>query len=105
MSDIHKHELIRRVAESSKYSRYAVEGILNETIEVIAAALADGEDVVWTGLGRFEWRERSPHGGVNPKTGERIVIPARRSLGCTMGESFKRRVAALQAVDDEAAAD
>ena len=104
MNDIHKHELIKRVAWSSGYSRYAVDGILNATVEVIAAALAADDAVVWTGLVRFEPRARAEHRGVNPRTGEHLMLPARTTLGCTVGVSLKQRVAALRATEDEAEA-
>ena len=44
------------------------------------------------GFGSFEPRERSARQGLNPKTGEKIKIPAKRVPAFTAGKMFKDRV-------------
>jgi len=44
------------------------------------------------GFGSFEPRERSARQGLNPKTGEKIKIPAKRVPAFTAGKLFKDRV-------------
>lgn len=92
MSDLHRTALIKRVARECGVSQAVAERVLHGTVAVIADALANDEAVVWTGLGSFEWSERAEHNGVNPRTGERLTIAARRTPICKMGDSFKHRL-------------
>jgi len=46
--------------------------------EKIKIALENGDSVKFSGFGNFEVREKSPRPGLNPKTGEKIPITARR---------------------------
>ncbi len=92
MSDLHRTALIKRVAKECGVSQAVAARVLHGTVEVLADALANDEAVVWTGLGRFAWSERAEHNGVNPRTGARLTIPARRTPICKVGDSFKRRL-------------
>jgi len=51
-----------------------VEVILGTIVE----ALEDGEDVLITGFGRWKVREKPERPGRNPKTGETMVVSARK---------------------------
>jgi len=44
------------------------------------------------GFGSFEARERPARQGLNPKTGEKIAIPAKRVPAFTAGKQFKDQV-------------
>lgn len=54
--------------------------LTNTFIGLIAAALKDGESVRINGLGTFSILERKEHTARNPKTGEAIVVPARKVI-------------------------
>ncbi len=92
MSDLHRTALIKRVARECGVSQAVAARVLHGTVEVLADALAKDEVVIWTGLGSFEWSERAEHNGVNPRTGARLTIAARRTPICKVGRSFKRRL-------------
>jgi len=92
MSDLHRTALIKRVAQECGVSRAVAARVLHGTVAVLADALANDEAVIWTGLGRFGWSARAEHNGVNPRTGARLTIAARRTPICKVGDAFKRRV-------------
>jgi len=92
MSDLHRTALIKRVARECGVSQAVAERVLHGTVEVIADALAKDEAVIWTGLGRFGWSARAERNGVNPQTGARLTIAARRTPICKLGDAFKRRL-------------
>ena len=92
MSDLHRTALIKRVAKECGVSQAVAARVLHGTVEVIADALVSDEAVIWTGLGRFAWSERAERDGVNPRTGARLTIAARRTPICMVGDSFKRRL-------------
>jgi DNA-binding protein HU-beta len=73
---------------SKKQAGQAVEAVL----DTISDALARGEDVNFTGFGKFSVAERGPRQGVNPRTGERITIPGGRVPRFSAGAGLKSKV-------------
>jgi nucleoid DNA-binding protein len=59
----------------------------------IKKALQKGDRVALTPFGSFVVRSRSAREGRNPKTGERIEIPARAVPAFVAGRSLKEAVA------------
>ncbi len=58
----------------------------------LEASLADGEKVALSGFGNFYLRDKSERPGRNPKTGENVLIPARRVVTFKPGGKLKARV-------------
>ena len=56
------------------------------------AAFLKGKKGSILGFGSFEPRDRSARQGLNPKTGEKIAIPAKRVPTFSAGKLFKDRV-------------
>ncbi len=88
-----KAEFVDRLARddrvgSKKQAGEAVEAVL----DTITGAMARGEDVNFTGFGKFSVAERGPRQGVNPRTGERITIPGGRVPRFSAGAGLKSKV-------------
>lgn len=88
-----KAEFVEAIARddrigSKKHAGEAVEAVLDG----VASALARGEEVNFTGFGKFQVAERGPRQGVNPRTGERITIPGGRVPRFSAGAGLKSRV-------------
>jgi DNA-binding protein HU-beta len=86
-----KADFIDRVSSklgSKKEASEAVETVLDG----ISDALAGGEEVNFTGFGKFHVTERGPRQGVNPRTGERITIPGGKSPKFSAGAGLKSKV-------------
>jgi DNA-binding protein HU-beta len=86
-----KSEFVDRMAGkigSKKEAGEAVEIVLDG----IADALSSGEDVNFTGFGKFHVSERGPRQGVNPRTGERITIPGGKVPKFSAGAGLKSKV-------------
>ena len=60
----------------------------------LAASLAVGEQVKLSGFGNFELRDKKERPGRNPKTGEKVLITARRVVTFSPGNKLKARVEA-----------
>ena len=75
-----KAELVERVYEKVGFTRQeameAVEIVLNE----IKMVLASGEDVRISGFAGFHLREKKARNARNPRSGEAVLIRARRVL-------------------------
>ncbi|HOB40555.1 MAG: HU family DNA-binding protein [Limnochordia bacterium] len=59
----------------------------------ISEALAKEEKVTIVGFGTFEVRARQARKGVNPSTGEEIMIPATKVPAFKPGKSLREAVA------------
>ena len=73
---MNKTELINAVAEQAALSKKDSEAAVNAALEVITAALKDGDKVQLVGFGSFEVKKREARVGRNPRTKEAIDIPA-----------------------------
>jgi len=62
--------------------------------EELEASLAVGEQVKLSGFGNFELRDKNERPGRNPKTGEKVLITARRVVTFSPGNKLKARVEA-----------
>ncbi len=60
----------------------------------LEASLADGEQIKLGGFGNFYLRDKKERPGRNPKTGEKVPIPARRVVTFRPGQKLKARVQA-----------
>ncbi len=60
--------------------------------EELAASLAVGKQVKLSGFGNFDLRDKKERPGRNPKTGEKVTIPARRVVTFRPGQKLKARV-------------
>jgi DNA-binding protein HU-beta len=56
-------------------------------------AVSDGDKVTLVGFGSFERRDRKEREGRNPKTGEKMSIPATKVPAFSAGKLFKEKVA------------
>jgi DNA-binding protein HU-beta len=88
-----KAEFVDLLARDQRLgSRRRAATALDAVLEGISSVLGDGQQVNLTGFGKFWVAERVSRRGVNPRTGESITIPARRSARFTAGAALKSRV-------------
>ena len=55
-------------------------------------ALGRGEEVKLSGFGRFSLRDKNARPGRNPKTGEEVIIEARRVVTFNTGPTLRARL-------------
>lgn len=91
---MNKGELIDRVAERANVTKKVANEVVSATLEVLEEAVSEGEKVTLVGFGSFEPRERKAREGRNPKTGDKMDIPATKVPAFSAGKQFKERVAA-----------
>ena len=76
---MNKKEFLKVVADKMGKTQKEVEEILDVVIETIKESLVSGDNVNFTGFGKFEVSERAARNGINPKTKESILIPASKA--------------------------
>ena len=87
-----KTELIDIVAKTTKLEKTKAKAVIEATVELITKELKKNGKVQLTGFGTFSATKRKKRTGVNPKTGEKIIIPARRVPKFTAGKALKDAV-------------
>ena len=91
-----KSELVEKIVESnSVLTRKESELVVNLVFDAMSAALRKGEKVEIRGFGSFTIRERGPREARNPKSGEVVRIPAKRTPFFKTGKELRERVNTL----------
>jgi len=87
-----KEELINSVAKKAGVSKAEAGRCLNAILEEITKELTRGRKIALTGFGVFSVSKRKARTGVNPRTGEKIKIPATKVPKFKAGKSLKDAV-------------
>ena len=88
-----KSELIERLSDNHDLlSKKDAETIINLIFGGIGTALADGDRVEIRGFGSFSVRERDAREARNPKSGELVKIPNRKTPFFKTGKELRERV-------------
>ncbi|MGL4880091.1 MAG: HU family DNA-binding protein [Waterburya sp.] len=90
---MNKGELVDRISQKATVTKKQADAVLSAAIETIMEAVSDGDKVTLVGFGSFERRERKEREGRNPKTGEKMSIPATKVPAFSAGKLFKEKVA------------
>jgi integration host factor beta subunit len=88
-----KSGLIESVAEKTPHiSKKDTEVVVNTIFDAMTDALRRGERIEIRGFGSFQVMVRDARDGRNPKTGEMVNIPAKRTPFFKVGKELKEMV-------------
>jgi integration host factor subunit beta len=87
-----KAELVEKVAVQINLTKKQTEVIVNTIFQSMTDSLAQGDKVELRGFGSFRIRERSARVGRNPKSGEKVNVPAKKVPFFKAGNDLKRMV-------------
>jgi DNA-binding protein HU-beta len=90
---MNKGELVDKVSERANVTKKQADNVLSAALDVIMDAVAEDEKVTLVGFGSFEPRTRQAREGRNPRTGEKMEIPATKVPAFSAGKLFKDKVA------------
>ncbi|KFZ40538.1 MULTISPECIES: HU family DNA-binding protein [Thermoactinomyces] len=89
---MNKTDLINKVAEATEMTKKDASKSVEAVLEAIAGALREGEKVQLIGFGNFEVKDKPERKGRNPRTGEEMIIPARKSVSFKAGKQLREEV-------------
>ena len=89
---MNKSELVDAVAAAADISKASAGNAVDAVIDLITAALKDGDQVSLVGFGTFKTSDRAAREGRNPRTGETIKIAASRVPTFKAGKALKDAV-------------
>ena len=87
-----KQDFVKAVATKAWVSQDVAAKLINTFTEVITEELINWEKITLTGFGSWQVNQRKARNGINPKTGEKIKIPAMKSPAFKSGKTLKEAV-------------
>lgn len=94
MATITKKELIDRIAEQTQAKRVTVKCIIQAFLDEITHELCEDNRLEFRDFGVFETRTRAARVAQNPKTLERVEVPAKRTVKFKMGRLMRENLCA-----------
>ena len=88
-----KAELVDALAAETELSKRQVGELVDLFLDEIRNALIKGDKVQLIPFGSFVVRDRKKREGRNPKTGEKLIIAARKVPAFTAGKGLRDAVA------------
>lgn len=92
MAAMSTSQLVDHVAERTGMSKSQAKQAVNAVLETMSDTLAKGDRVQLSGFGSFEIRNRAERQGTNPRTREKVTIPASKAVGFRPASSLRERV-------------
>ncbi|MCB9493226.1 MAG: HU family DNA-binding protein [Epsilonproteobacteria bacterium] len=89
---MNKASLIEQMAKDTKLPKTACKNALESMIKTIEASLKKSKSVVLTGFGTFSVMKRKERTGINPATGKKMKIAAKKVPKFKAGKKLKDMV-------------
>ena len=86
---MNKATLIEHMAKDTKLPKTACKNALESFITTVEKALKKNKSVVLTGFGTFSVMKRKARTGINPATGKKMQIPAKKVPKFKPGKKLK----------------
>lgn len=86
-----KSQIVKQVHDLGFSKKVSAE-IVNTLLEIIKSRLANGDDVLVSGFGKFCVKDKAPRRGRNPATGEALHLDARRIVTFKASGKLRDRI-------------
>ena len=87
-----KKELVNRIADRTSHTKVVVKEILQAFLDEMIHELAQGNRLEFREFGVFEVRQRASRKAQNPRTMEKVTVPAKRVVKFKVGRTMRERV-------------
>ena len=92
MRTVTKKELVNRIAERTGVTKVVAKEIIQSFLDSIIEELAEGNRLEFREFGVFESKERAARRAQNPRTLEKVDVPAKRIVKFKVGRMMRKRV-------------
>lgn len=89
MATVTKREIIDKVTERTGLKRSDVQEVLHQMLDQIIVELRKGNRLEFRDFGVFEIKERAARTAQNPKTLEKVLVPAKRAVKFKVGRLMR----------------
>lgn len=87
-----KRELVNRIADETGQTKVVVRDVLQRFLDSVVDELVDGNRLEFRDFGVFEVRERPARVAQNPRTLEKVPVPAKHVVRFKAGRVMRERV-------------
>jgi DNA-binding protein HU-beta len=87
-----KADFVDKLAAKSGLTKKDAAAVVDAFVGVVTEALKKGEEVQFTGFGKFYVQKRAARQGINPQTKKKISIPAAKVPKFSAGLALKNSV-------------
>ncbi len=101
MRTVTKKELVNRIAEKTGVTKVVAKEIIQSFLDSIIDELAVGNRLEFREFGVFESRERAARRAQNPRTLEKVDVPAKRIVKFKVGRMMRKKVSGDDVYVDE----
>ncbi|MBL9079812.1 MAG: integration host factor subunit beta [Planctomycetes bacterium] len=92
MKTVTKKELVHRIAERTGVTKVVAKDVIQSFLNAIIDELAEGNRLEFREFGVFESRERAARLAQNPRTLEKVPVPAKRIVKFKVGRLMRKKV-------------
>ncbi len=85
-------QLIDDIAQRAGMTKAEAKKAVQAMVDVLGERLSSGERIQIMGLGTFEVRDRAERTATNPRTKEKIQVPASKAVGFRPASALRGRV-------------
>lgn len=87
-----KKELVNRISDQTGQTKVVVKDIIQRFLDEIIGELTDGNRLEFREFGVFEVRTRAARIAQNPRTLEKVMVPAKRVVKFKVGRMMREKV-------------
>ncbi len=98
MATVTKKDLIEQVARDTGMKRVIVKRLVQSLLDNMILELGRGNRLEFRDFGVFETKERAPRVAQNPRTLERVKVPAKKVVKFKVGRLMQKSVEDLDSV-------
>ena len=91
-----KKEIVKQISEKLGLTQLKTKEIVQQTFDAIVETLLAEKRIELRNFGVFEVKKRKPRKARNPRTGEKVMVPAKRVVTFKPGLEMEEQVGALQ---------
>lgn len=92
MTTITKKDLVERISERTKIGRAEVKQSVQMFLDMVILELKKGNRLEFRDFGVFEVKERAARLAQNPKTMQKVQVPAKRAVKFKVGRLMRESV-------------
>jgi integration host factor subunit beta len=87
-----KKELVNRIADQTGVTKVVAKEIIQSFLNAIINELSEGNRLEFREFGVFESRDRAARRAQNPRTLEKVEVPAKRIVKFKVGRLMRKKV-------------
>ena len=92
---ITKADIVKHLHDELGLNKSECKQLVEDFFQEILDSLVSNEEVKLSGFGNFELIDKKARPGRNPKTGEDVIITARRVVTFRSGNKLKQKIASF----------